>query len=64
MEKFKVGESFKLKGCRKTWSIIEVFNHKGREHCVAVTTITSNISGIERVGVFVRNEEGEVYQRS
>lgn len=64
MKEFVKGESFKLKGCRKTWDVIEIFNYNGRKHCVAVTTLTNtNFSGIGRIGIFVINEDGVVYQR-
>ena len=62
MEKFNKGETFKLKGCRKTWTVINTFKYNGREHCNAVSALT-NSPGIERLGIFVINEQGDVYQR-
>lgn len=63
MKKFNIGETFKLKGCRKTWTIISTFEHKGVENCVAVSTLVNN-PGIERLGIFAINEHGEIYQRA
>ena len=62
MKEFVKGESFKLKGCRKTWTVIKLFKHKGKRHCVAASTLTKD-SSIERLGIFSINEHGEVYQR-
>lgn len=62
MKEFVKGESFKLKGCRKTWTVIKLFKRRDLKHCVAVSTLTNN-SNIERLGIFVIDEHGEVYQR-
>lgn len=61
MKEFVKGESFKLKGCRKTWTVIKLFKRKGIKHCVAVSTLT-NDPNIERLGIFAI-EHDEVYQR-
>ena len=63
MSRFSIGETFKLKGCRKTWTVVNTFKYKGREHCNAVSTLT-NSPGIERLGIFAINEHGEIYQRA
>ena len=62
MKEFIKGESFKLKGCRKTWTVIKLFKYKGIKHCVAVSTLANN-SEVERLGIFLIDEQGEVYQR-
>ena len=62
MKEFVKGESFKLKGCRKTWTVIKLFKRKDLKYCVAVSTLTNN-PDIERLGIFVIDEHGEVYQR-
>lgn len=50
MNKFKVGESFKLKGCRKTWTVISTFNYKGERYYVAVSSLL-NDPNMERLGI-------------
>lgn len=62
MKEFVKGESFKLKGCRKTWTVIKLFKHSGIKQCVAVSTLTNN-PDIERLGIFAIDRQGEVYQR-
>lgn len=59
---FKRGESFKLTDCRKTWTVIKTFKYQGREHCVAVSTLV-NDPKIKRLGIFIREDDGKVYQR-
>lgn len=61
MEKFKKGETFKLKGCRKTWTVIKPFKHNDIRCCVASSSLT-NHSDIERLGIFaIKNQE--IYRR-
>lgn len=62
MKEFVKGESFKLKGCRKTWTVIKLFKRGDLKHCVAVSTLTNN-PNIERLGIFVIDKHCEVYQR-
>lgn len=39
---FKKGESFKLPGCRKTWTVVKTFKYQGKEHCVAASTLVND----------------------
>ena len=61
MEKFKKGETFKLKGCRKTWTVVKPFKHKGEILCVASSYLLNN-PDIERLGIFYYRGD-EIYQR-
>lgn len=63
MRKFYKRKTFKLKACRKTWTVVKLFMYKGVEHCVAASTLTNN-PDIERLGIFAVDEDGNIYQRS
>lgn len=63
MRVFHKGKTFKLKGCRKEWTVVKTFMYKGREHCVAVSTLTNN-PGIERLGLFAIDKDNNIYQRA
>lgn len=63
MRKFYKRKIFKMKGCRKEWTVIKTFMYKGVEHCVAVSTLT-NQPEIERLGIFSVDEDNNIYQRS
>lgn len=60
---FKKGESFKLPGCRKTWTVVETFKYQGKEHCVAASTLV-NDPKVKRLGIFTVDDEGKIYQRT
>ena len=63
MRIFHKGKTFKLKGCRKEWTVVKTFRYKGVEHCVAVSTLVNNPE-IERLGLFAVDKNNNIYQRA
>jgi hypothetical protein len=63
MKKFHKGETFKLKGCRKEWTVVKTFKLNGVEHCVAISTLT-NQPEIKRLGIFAVDKDNNIYQRA
>lgn len=62
MKKFKIGETFKLKGRRKVWTVINIFNYEETEYCVATSRFL-NYPNLSTFGVFYISND-EIYQRS
>lgn len=63
MDKFIKNNTFKLKGCKVTWRIIQTFEFENSEMCVAIHDLSS-CPGVKIYGIFRMTSEGPKQVRS